>query len=108
MKLMKDSIFTRSKLRSRSKSKYLTKWSNMLYSLETKLFTEVHTKTVLEVERDIVKKKLDVVKMENQQMSRDISRNKMFNKKDEDRKEKKDMQDKIKREIRELNLEIEQ
>lgn len=74
-----------------------------MYSLETKLFTEAHTKTVLEGERDVVKKKLEAVKLENQQMARDISRNKMFNKKDEQRKEKKDIMDKLKRTIREQN-----
>ena len=40
-------------------------------------------------------------------MNRDISRNKMFNKKDEGRKEKKEIMDKLKRIIREQNQEIE-
>jgi hypothetical protein len=37
-----------------------------------------------------VNKKLADVKAQNAQMSREISRNKMFNKKDEDRKAKKE------------------
>lgn len=63
----------------------------------------MHTKAVLEFEKDFVKKRLDFIKMENAQMSRDITRNKTFNKKDEQRKEKKDIMDKLKRTIRELN-----
>lgn len=41
-------------------------------------------------------------------MSREISRNKMFNKKDEERKEKKERQDKINTAIKEFNKEIEE
>lgn len=58
---------------------------------------------MLTKERDLVKKKLEAVKMENSQMERDISRNKMFNKKDEMRKEKKEIMEKLKRTIREQN-----
>lgn len=54
------------------------------------MYNERHTKTVLESERQVVNKKLADVKSENAQMSREISRNKMFNKKDEDRKAKKE------------------
>ena len=60
------------------------------YSLETKLYHEKHSKTILDEERKVVHKKLVEVKTENQQMSRQITRNKMFNKKDEDRKAKKE------------------
>jgi hypothetical protein len=41
-------------------------------------------------------------------MSREISRNKMFNKKDEDRKTKKELQDRLAYLIREFNKEIEE
>jgi len=58
--------------------------------METKLYNEKHTRTVLEGERQIVNKKLADVKGHNAQMSREISRNKMFNKKDEDRRAKKE------------------
>ena len=108
MRSMKGLDFTRNRHRNKSKSKYIDDNLTLLnYSLETKLFTESHTKTVLEGEREVVKKKLDVVKMENAQMARDISRNQMFNKKDEVRKEKKETMDKLKRIIREQNQEIE-
>jgi hypothetical protein len=40
-----------------------------------------------------VNRKLADVKGDNAKMTREISRNKMFNKKDEDRKKKKDQQD---------------
>lgn len=58
--------------------------------METKLYNEKHTRTVLEGERQIVNKKLADVKAQNAQMSREISRNKMFNKKDEDKRAKKE------------------
>lgn len=53
----------------------------------------------MEQERTVVNKKLQDVKTDNQQMSREISRNKMFNKKDEERKNKKEVQDKLRAEI---------
>ena len=59
------------------------------HSMETNLFNQRHTKAVLENERMIVNRKVADVKGENAQMSREISRNKMFNKKDEERKEKR-------------------
>lgn len=71
------------------------------YSYETQYFTELHTRTVLEGEKELLKKKLDQFKMENAQMARDITRNKTFNKKDEQRKEKKEVMEKLKRDIRE-------
>ena len=58
--------------------------------METKLYNEKHTKAVLESERLVVNRKLADVKGKNAQMGREISRNKMFNKKDEDRKAKKE------------------
>lgn len=76
--------------------------------METKLYNERHTKTVLDSERQVVNKKLADVKGQNAQMSREISRNKMFNKKDEDRKTKKELQDRLAYLIREFNKEIEE
>ena len=51
-----------------------------------KLFTERHTKTIIDAERGIVIKKLQDLKTSNLQMSREIQRNKMFNKKGDDKK----------------------
>ena len=48
------------------------------------------------------------VKGENSQMNREISRNKMFNKKDEDRKLKKEQQDKLGGAVRDFNRVIEE
>lgn len=76
--------------------------------METKLYNEKHTKTVLDGERQVVNRKLADVKGQNAQMSREISRNKMFNKKDEDRKAKKEQQDRLAYQIREYNREIEE
>lgn len=78
------------------------------HSMETNLFNQRHTKAVLENERMIVNRKVADVKGENAQMSREISRNKMFNKKDEERKEKKERQDKINTAIKEFNKDIEE
>jgi hypothetical protein len=60
------------------------------------------------VEQKVIAKKVIEVKTENQQMNREISRNKMFNKKDEQRKEKKEIQDKLNGYIKDLNKEIEE
>ena len=76
--------------------------------METKLYNERHTKSVLDGERQVVFKKVSDHKGQNAQMSREISRNKMFNKKDEERKEKKERQDKINTAIKEFNKDIEE
>ncbi len=44
----------------------------------------------MEGERQVLNKKVNELKGQNANMAREISRNKMFNKKDEDRKAKKD------------------
>jgi hypothetical protein len=71
--------------------------------METKLYNEKHTKTVLDSERQVVTKKLGDVKAQNAHMNREISRNKMFNKKDEERKKKKEEQDRLAALVREFN-----
>lgn len=76
--------------------------------METKLYNEKHTRTVLEGERQVVNKKLADVKAQNAQMSREISRNKMFNKKDEDKRAKKEQQEKLAYTIKEFNRQIEE
>jgi hypothetical protein len=76
--------------------------------METKLYNEKHTRTVLEGERQVVNKKLADVKAQNAQMSREISRNKMFNKKDEDKRAKKEQQEKLAYSIKEFNRQIEE
>lgn len=76
--------------------------------METKLYNERHTKSVLDGERAIVFKKVSDNKGENAQMSREISRNKMFNKKDEDRKAKKEQMDKLQAAVKDRNIRIEE
>ena len=76
--------------------------------METKLYNERHTKSVLDGERQVVFKKVSDHKGQNAQMSREISRNKMFNKKDEDRKAKKDQMDKLQAAVKERNARIEE
>ena len=76
--------------------------------METKLYNERHTKSVLDGERQVVFKKVNDHKGQNAQMSREISRNKMFNKKDEDRKAKKDQMDKLQAALKDRNARIEE
>mmetsp|Transcript_29629 Transcript_29629/g.28851 ORF Transcript_29629/g.28851 Transcript_29629/m.28851 type:complete len:206 (+) Transcript_29629:260-877(+) len=75
--------------------------------METRLFNEKHTKAVLDNERQVVSKKLMDIKTDNQDMSRKIQKEKMYNKKDDDRKAKKETQDKQKTIIADQNKEIE-
>ncbi|CDW78218.1 UNKNOWN [Stylonychia lemnae] len=86
---------------------YKDQTQKQMRDLETRLYNERHTKAILEGERGIATKKLADVKNLNQQMSREIQRNKMFNKKDEDRKNKKEINDKSQFIIREQNKNIE-
>ena len=95
MRSTNASSFTRTRLRNQSKSNDTIFISNLnRYSLETKLYSEKHTKAILDQERHVINKKLLDVRGENQHMNREISRNKMFNKKDENKKLKKEHQDK--------------
>lgn len=90
-----------------SKSKKKTLISN-LFSIENKLYSEKHTKAVIESERLILNKKLTDVKGDNTNMDREISRNKMFNKKDEEKKARKAEHDKLADKIKEQNKIIEE
>jgi hypothetical protein len=56
----------------------------------------------------VLNKKLTDVKGDNTNMDREISRNKMFNKKDEERKARKNEQDKLADKIKEQNRIIEE
>ena len=76
--------------------------------LETQVYNQQHTKSILAKERIVLTQKLNVVKNENQQMAREIQRNKMFNKKDQDRKAKKEQADKLAAIIKDLNKDIEE
>ena len=76
--------------------------------LETQVYNQQHTKSILAKERTVLTQKLNVVKNENQQMAREIQRNKMFNKKDQDRKAKKEQADKLAAIIKDLNKDIEE
>jgi hypothetical protein len=63
---------------------------------------------VIESERLILNKKLTDVKGDNTNMDREISRNKMFNKKDEEKKARKAEHDKLADKIKEQNKIIEE
>jgi hypothetical protein len=63
---------------------------------------------VIDAERLVVNKKLTDVRGDNTNIDREISRNKMFNKKDEERKARKNEQDKLADKIKEQNRIIEE
>lgn len=65
------------------------------------MYSEKHTKAVIDSERLVLNKKLQDVKGDNTNMDREISRNKMFNKKDEERKARKAEHDKLTERIKE-------
>ncbi len=98
-------MYSRRTRRGRSRSK---NYSHLKCSMETKLYNEKHTKAVLDAERMIVNRKVNDIKRDNGQMSREISRNKMFNKKDEDRKAKKEQMDKLQAILKDYNKVIEE
>lgn len=75
--------------------------------METALYNEKHTKTILESERLVINKKVMDLKSDNGQKSREISRNKMFNKKDEENKQKREQHSKLQTTIDEMNKQIE-
>lgn len=79
-----------------------------MFSIENKLYSEKHTKSVIESERLLLNKKLTDVKGDNTNMDREISRNKMFNKKDEEKKARKAEHDKLADKIKEQNRVIEE
>lgn len=66
MKLTNASLFTKIRHRNKLKSKVFNfKCFIFSNSMETKLYNEKHTKTVLEGERQVVSKKLGDVKGDN-------------------------------------------
>jgi hypothetical protein len=63
---------------------------------------------VIDAERLVINKKLADVKGDNTNMDREISRNKMFNKKDEEKKARKAEHDKLADRIKDQNKIIEE
>ena len=66
MRSITDIRCTRTRQRNKSKSRLIRILSHYFYSLETKLYNEKHTKTILDAERNVVNKKLADVKNGNQ------------------------------------------
>ena len=61
--------------------------------LETKLFTETHTKDVLSVEKQVLFDKINKLKNDNQNMGRSITKDKYHNNRDDiEKKRKKDIE----------------
>jgi hypothetical protein len=95
---MKTTTITLHKSRKRSQRQSKSKidyFIQTIFSIENKLYSEKHTKSVIESERLLLNKKLTDVKGDNTNMDREISRNKMFNKKDEEKKARKAEHDKL-------------
>ena len=60
--------------------------------LETKLFTESHTKDILTIEKQVLFEKISKIKNDNQNMGRSITKDKYHNNRDEiDKKRRKDI-----------------
>lgn len=67
--------------------------------LETKLYTEIHTRDTLTIERSIQNTKIGTLKSDNQNMGRAITKDKYHNNKEEKAKEKKRIMDDINEKI---------
>lgn len=66
------------------------------YSKQHLEYNEKHTREILRQESKVLSHKLQIVKQENAQMERTVTRNKMYGNKDEEKKQKKEIQDKNK------------
>ena len=74
--------------------------------MELKLYTEMHTRDILSVEKSMFHSKLTKIKNENQNMARQITKDKYHNRREADVKEKKIAIEKIKEEIEALGEEV--
>jgi hypothetical protein len=63
--------------------------------LETKLFQESHTKDLLIIEKQILIDKINVLKGENQNQGRKITKDKYHNNKEEIQKDRKNKMDNL-------------
>ncbi len=75
--------------------------------METKVHNEKHTRATLDKERNALASLVADLKQVNAHLSRDISRAKMFNKKDEEKKLKREELKKLELDIRDRNEKIE-
>jgi hypothetical protein len=82
----------------------------MKKELETRLYTEIHTKDTLTIDKNIQNTKVGLIKSENQTMGRAITKDKYHNNREEQAKEKKRVMDEMNDEITKLseNCELEQ
>jgi|TARA_B110000503_G_C6908884_1_gene313845 uncharacterized FlgJ-related protein len=75
--------------------------------LETKLFTETHTKDVLSVEKQVLFDKINKLKNDNQNMGRSITKDKYHNNRDDiEKKRKKDIEA-VQEDINDTNEKVE-
>ena len=72
---------------------YKEKTLSDMKGLETKLFTETHTKDILTIEKQVLFDKINKLKNDNQNMGRSITKDKYHNNRDEiEKKRKKDIE----------------
>ena len=78
--------------------------------LETRLYTEIHTRDTLTIERTIQNKKIGDLKSDNQNMGRAITKDRYYNNREDAAKEKKRIIDEINEKINKVSeqCEIEQ
>ena len=82
--------------------------ARQLRDLETKLFTEQHTKDILSVEKSINYEKVSTLKNTNQNMGRAITKDKYHNNRDEVEKERRKEIDETQQAINKMCEEIEE
>ena len=78
--------------------------------LEMRLYTELHTRDILTIERSLQNTRIGNLKSENQNMQRSITKDKYHNNREEQAKEKKRVMDEINDKITDLSdkCEVEQ
>ena len=72
-----------------------------------KLYTELHTKDILSIEKNMLNAKIGELKSENQNMQRMITKDKYHNNREETAKEKKRTQDDIIEKTTKLSEQVE-
>lgn len=72
-----------------------------------KLYSEIHTRDILTIERNLQNTKVGVLKSDNQNMSRSITKDKYYNNREEKAKENKRIMDEINEYIAKLSEQCE-
>jgi len=85
---------------------YKNATTNKKLDHEFKLYTEEHTKAVLNIEKQVFYEKVSQLKADNQVMGRNITKDKYHNNRDEDEKSRKRKIEELQEDIDKLKDEI--